>query len=82
MHTSTTGMSPNAIYVLFTDAATRFTPITSNPTDEDLTTIPKILTPLLLTIPYDEAGTHNLVGIIKHPMIYLATWLAPFPIPA
>ena len=75
-------MSPNAIYTLFTDAAARFTPITGNPTEDDLTDICKILTPLLLSIPYDEAGTHNLVGIIEHPAIYLATWLTPFPVPA
>ena len=75
-------MSPNAIYTLFTDAAAQFTPITGNPTDDDLTAIREILTPLLLSIPYDEAGTHNLVGIIKYPAIYLATWLTPFPVPA
>jgi hypothetical protein len=75
-------MSPDAIYTLFTDAAARFTPITGNPTDDDLTAIREVLTPLLLSIPYDEAGTHNLVGIIEHPATYLATWLALFPVPA
>jgi hypothetical protein len=58
-------MSPNAIYTLFTDTAARFTPITGNPTDDDLTDIHEILTPLLLSIPYDEAGTHN---YLAHPI--------------
>ena len=38
-----------------------------------LTTIWEILIPLLLSIPYDEAGIHNLVGVIKHPATHLAT---------
>jgi hypothetical protein len=82
MHPTTTGMSPDAIYTLFIDAAARFTPITGNPTYDDLTTIREVLTPLLLSISYGEVGTHNLVGIIDHPATYLATWLTPFPIPA
>ena len=79
---TTTGMTPDAIYTLFTNAAAGFTPITGNLRDDDLTAIRKVLTALLFTIPYNEAGTHNLVGIIEHPATYLATWLATFLVPA
>ena len=47
-----------------------------------LTTILDILYPLLLDIPYDKDGQHNLIGIIEPTPLYTATWGAKFPIPA
>ncbi len=63
-------------------AMASFQPIVSQPTDDNLTVLWKILYPLLLEIPYDEPGTHNLIGIIQPMALYTATWGTPFPIPA
>ncbi len=60
-------MSPKEITALFADASTKFAPILSNPKDDNLTALREVLTPLLLSIPYDKDGTaplHNLIGII------------------
>ena len=77
-------MSPEEITALFADAAAKFAPILGNPKDDDLTALREVLTPLLLSIPYDEDGVaplHNLVGLIEPSMSYSATWHAPFPVP-
>ena len=42
----------------------------------------EVLYPLLLEIPYNKPGTHNLIGIIEPTMLYTTTWGTPFPIPA
>ena len=75
-------MTPEEITALFNTAATTFTPISGQPTDDDLTALREILYPLLLSIPYDEDGDHNLIGLIENPDTYAETWGAPFPIPA
>ena len=78
-------MSPEEITALFADASAKFAPILGNPKDDDLTALREVLTPLLLSIPYDEDGAaplHNLIGIIEPPATYLATWHAAFPVPA
>ena len=75
-------MMPEEITALFTTAASTFTPISGQPTDDDLTALREILYPLLLSIPYDEDGDHNLIGLIENPDTYAETWGAPFPIPA
>jgi len=81
-------MSPDAITALFAEAAIAFTPITGNPTDDDLTAIREILTPLLFDIPYDEMGPpvgppymHNLIGLIEPDAAYIAEWNEAFPRP-
>ena len=69
---------------LFANAATKFAPILGNPKDDNLTALRKVLTPLLLSIPYGDdevAPLHNLVGLIELLMSYIATWHAPFPVP-
>ncbi len=82
-------MSPDAITALFAEAANAFTPIQGNPTDDDLTAIREILTPLLFDIPYDETGptpgrpnVHNLIGLIEPDAAYIAEWNEAFPRPA
>ncbi len=55
-------MTPEEITTLFATAAAAFQPISGQPTNDDLTAIRNVLYPLLLDIPYDEAGTHNLTG--------------------
>jgi hypothetical protein len=74
-------MTPEEITTLFTTAAAAFQPIIGQPTDDDLTAIRDILYPLLLDIPYDEAGTHNLIGLIEPTTTYTDTCGDAFPIP-
>ncbi len=70
-------MTPEEITTLFAT----FQTIIGQPTDDDLTAIRDILYPLLLDIPYDEAGTHNLIGLIEPTTTYTDTWGGAFPIP-
>ena len=74
-------MTPEEITTLFATAATTFQPIVGQPTNDDLTAIREILYPLLLDIPYDMHGIHNLVGLIEPTATYEATWGAAFVIP-
>jgi hypothetical protein len=74
-------MMPKENTMSFATATASFQPISSQPTDDNLTALWEILYPLLLEIPYDELGTHNLIGIIKATASYMATWGAAFPIP-
>ena len=66
-------MTPKAIMALFADAAMHYTPNGSNPSDNVLTAMQGNLTLLLLTIPYDKAGTYNLIDLIKSMASYTAT---------
>jgi len=74
-------MTPEEITTSFSSAAASFQPIVGQPTDDDLTALRDILYPLLLEIPYDEPGTHNLIGLIEPTTSYTSTWGAAFPIP-
>ena len=75
-------MKPDAITALFAEAAAAVTPIVGNPTDDDLTAIREILTPLLLGVPYDTAGPHNLVGLIMPKAAYRSAYSVAFKYPA
>jgi hypothetical protein len=66
---------------LFADSANKQTPFHGNTTHDDLNIIHAVLTPLLLSIPYDLDGLHILVGIIKPMQTYSNVWHAAFPIP-
>jgi len=74
-------MTPEEITTLFATAATSFQPIQGQPADDDLTALRDTLYPLLLDIPYDTNGDHNLIGLIEPTAAYTTTWGAPFPIP-
>lgn len=79
-------LSPDQITTLFAEAATISPTITGQPTSDDITTIEKILMPLLFSIDYDEVATpgaiqHNLIGLVQDPTIYSARWHAPFDRP-
>jgi hypothetical protein len=74
-------MTPEEITSLFATAAAAFQPIVGQPNDDDLTLLRDTLYPLLLQIPYDEAGTHNLIGILEPTTTYTVTWHAAFPMP-
>ncbi len=71
-------MTPEEITALFATAATTFQTIVGQPTDDDLTALRDVLYPLLLNIPYDEDGMHNLIGLIEPTASYTTTWGAPF----
>ena len=75
-------MSPEEITASFSAATASFQPIVGQPTDDDLTALREVLYPLLLEIPYNEPGSHNLIGLIEPTMSYAATWGAAFPVPA
>jgi hypothetical protein len=57
-------MKLNTITALFAEAYLSFVPLTSNLTDDDLTAIHEIFTPLLLGILYDANAKHYLVSLI------------------
>jgi hypothetical protein len=57
-------MKPDPITALFADASAHFVPFAGNRTDHDLTAICEVLTPLLLGIPYNANGRHNLVILL------------------
>ena len=74
-------MTPEEITAIFATAATTFPPFAGQPTDDDLTALRDVMYPLLLDIPFDMDGTHNLIGLIEPTASYTATWGTPFPIP-
>ena len=74
-------MTPEEITAAFAVAATTFQPIQGQPTDDDLTALREVLYPLLLDIPYDKHGDHNLIGLVKPTTSYTNTWGAAFVIP-
>ena len=74
-------MTPEEITTTFATATTTFQPISGQPSNGDLTAMRDVLYPLLLDIPYDEDGTHNLIGLIEPTTLYTATWGTPFPPP-
>lgn len=74
-------MTPEEITASFAAAAATFAPIQGQPTDDDLTALRDVLYPLLLEIPYDEEGEHNLVGLLEPTASYTATWGSAFTIP-
>jgi hypothetical protein len=73
-------MTPEEITAAFATAAFTFPTIAGQPTDNNLTALRDVLYPLLLDIPYNEDGTHNLIGLIEPTASYTTTWGAAFPI--
>ena len=58
-------MSPEEIMAIFSMAAATCPPIKGQPMDDNLTTLCKVMHPLLLSIPYDEDGMHNLICLME-----------------
>ncbi len=75
-------MTPNEITAIFALATDRFTRISGQPSDDDITAILLATKPLLHELDYDDYGTHNLAGLVEPAITYAATWGAAFPIPA
>jgi hypothetical protein len=74
-------MKPDAITALFAGAAATVMPIVDNPTNDDLTAIREILTPLLLGVPYDTAGPHNHIGLNRPKAGYHSEYSVSFKHP-
>ena len=75
-------MTPEEVLSLLKEAADAFAAISGKPADNDLTRVEKVIYPLLLSVPYDQAeGIHNLRGIITPAATYDKTYGSPFPIP-
>ncbi len=74
-------MKTEEITTLFATVATTFQPIVGQPTDNDLTALRDMLYPLLLDIPYNMDGTHNLISLIKPMPSYTTMMGTAFPIP-
>ncbi len=74
-------MKPDAITALFAYASAHFIPFAGNPTDDDLTAIREVLTPLLLGIPYNADRRHNLIGLIAQRNKYKAKYTIFFAWP-
>ena len=65
-------MTPEDITATIKAALDLFPPIQGKPTDEHITRIVDVLTPILLDIPYDEANAiHSLVGLIASSGAYV-----------
>ena len=70
------------ISTLFFKSLENFEPISAQPTDSDLVEICKILSQILLVIPYDEEnGIHNLVGLTQDTIMYATDYTAAFRCP-
>ena len=66
-------MTPEEIVAKFVTALDNFEPITGQPSDTNLTKIWEAVSPLLLKILYDETGgKHNLIGLIRSKLAYVA----------
>lgn len=66
-------MTSKEIHTLFAKQLKQFKPINRQPTVADILCIRKVLTLLLLVIPYDEANAvHNLVRLIMDDAKYAA----------
>jgi hypothetical protein len=74
-------MTPEEITAMFATAAASFPAVAGQPSDNGLTALCKTLYPLLLAIPYDEAGTHNLISLLEPTNAYTTCWGANFPVP-
>ena len=73
-------MTPEEIVAKFAAALDHFEPITEQPSDTNLTILREAVTPLLLQIPYDETGgKHNLIGLIRSKLAYVARYGEAFP---
>ena len=77
--TTHTMLSDN-ISTLFDEALNKLERISGHPTDSHLTEICKILSQILLVVPYDEEnGVHNLVRNIQDQTTYTAEYTVAFP---
>ena len=68
-------MTPEEIVAKFATTLDNFEPITGQPTETDLTRLREAVAPLLLQIPYDKTGgKHNLIGLIRSKLAYIARY--------
>ena len=75
-------MTPEEILAKFATALDNFEPITEQPSDTNLTRLWEAVAPLLLQTPYEKTGgKHNLIGLIRSKLAYVARYDDAFPEP-
>ena len=75
-------MTPEEIVAKFATALDNSEPITDQPSDTNLNRLREAVAPLLLQIPYDETGgKHNLIGLIRSNIAYVARHVKAFLCP-
>ena len=75
-------MTPEETIAKFATALDHFEPITEQPSDTDLARLWEAVAPLPLQIPYDKTGgKHNLIGLIRSKLAYVARYGQSFPEP-
>ena len=75
-------MTPDEIVAKFATALDNFEPITEQPSDTNLTRLREAVAPILLQILYDETGgKHNLIGLVRSKLAYVARYGKAFPKP-
>ena len=78
MHT----ILPDGISTLFAEALDKSGPISGQPTEYHLAELRKLISQILLVIPYDEEnGIHNLVSLIQYTTTHAADYTAAFQRP-
>ena len=76
-------MTPKDIVAKFADALDKFKPTNGQPSDTKLTRVRKVLTTLLLHIPYDKTeGTQNMISLIRPVAAYTTRYRKEFAKPA
>ena len=75
-------MTSEEIVAKFAHTLENFEPITVQPSDTDLTRLRDAVAPLLLKILYEKTGgKHNLIGIIRPKLSYVARYGDALPEP-
>ena len=73
-------MTPEEIVAKFGHVLDNFEPITRKLSDTDPKRLREAVAPLLLQILYDETGgKHNLIGLIRPKLAYVARYGEAFP---
>ena len=68
-------MTPEEIVAKFATTLNNFALIMGQPSETDLTRLREAVAPLLLQIPYEETGgKHNLIGLIRSKLAYVARY--------
>ena len=71
---------PDDISTLFTKALKKFEPITGHTTDSHFAELRKVMSQIILVIPYNEEnGVHKLVSIIQDLTTYTSDYTTAFP---
>ena len=74
-------MNPEEIVAKFATVLDNFEPITEQLSDTEPNRLREAVAPLLLQIPYEKTGgKHNLIGLIRLKLAYVARYGEAFPL--